>query len=941
MPSTIEEFIQSLFPNTTLTRDAVFFIQKLISFHTDDNLKILYEKNFEKSKTFHVRNENIVLLAHKKGDLNISDGNWRHITSHHTIAINRISKQSALSLPNIEKQLFDKYFNSDIVRYVYFITTIKEVFIDHITSTKKLTVGGLWLAIFQNPGAELLRLAIKDDEEFGYRAQISDVLLSLISRHTREGKDRNKARCLCKYIQSGIYFKFSILSSLWNDIFFKRFLPMKNYDALIEIYNGINNTPFSFQRMKNIRVIPSSKDYFLIGKTKSDRLSSTTVADLISKGYIYDDKSYYDNVYKYGAVSYEELERLVRAYSPGTYYLGTFQDENQKWMIDEYGFFIVDPAEKSLVENENKHGGERILYRYFDEARILPFVDEKDISDTKLFISSLDPSDSSSFTQSANNGVLFSYDECYLHLNDKKIVDSLHTLGCIYKGEDEYFSRVVKKKKISVTELLEIYSINIENKKTIDSKNSIYYVDNYGLYITPLQKIKTPYRITTRKLYFRTGIYFKVYIYRTKDDEYVWNEKLYANPVATFIIKDLPCSFYFYFSLSNESYVKSHLFYDEKELKKHASSDDKIITAKYQKIIKDKEKKEEKEKKKDDRVDRVKGMFMGVMLGDALGAPHEMRKSKNKYTGTLQYEWIGGGRWNSKTYAVGSFTDDSEMTIALIRSIIDKKTVDRNSLIAEYVTWAQSLPAMGNHSRGLFQCTKSSKKEKKVSAYEKRYNEGYLDRKKERIFGTPESKEQMQSNGALMRATPLALFINKFEIDAKISNPSSVCIDAEKIYLTFLSRAIKGEIPDDNMWKDVTSLAETVEVKECIHDVEEGKDRDLIKSKGWVVHCLYVALWCLKYMGGKTFKTCMDWVVGSHPGGDVDTLGAVAGGLCGAFMGYEMMNSETTTNKNIRQIYKWCSEDETRPEKYKINNEEELSSLVVDLIQCHKNENMT
>jgi ADP-ribosyl-[dinitrogen reductase] hydrolase len=326
----------------------------------------------------------------------------------------------------------------------------------------------------------------------------------------------------------------------------------------------------------------------------------------------------------------------------------------------------------------------------------------------------------------------------------------------------------------------------------------------------------------------------------------------------------------------------------------------------------------------------IKGMLMGVLLGDALGAPHEMKASKTIYTGKLEFTWTTG-RFR-KPHAVGQFSDDSEMTLALARNIIDNKgEVDRKSLIVEYVTWAQSLPDMGYHSRGLFQCTKAKGDEKKIAAYEKRYNEGYLDRNKERVFDTKKSKKDMQSNGALMRSTPLALFPDKFLVDVNISNPSTVCVDSERIYLKVLSGIING-IDVVILEKD----AETTEIKDCIRDVENKKERDLTKNKGWVIHCLYVALWVAKYMKNSSFKECMDWVIGKHPGGDVDTLGAVAGGIAGARIGYDEMNKEKITRENIQQIYSWCSVDTTRPNRYKIKNEQELVDISSALLKMIK-----
>ena len=55
---------------------------------------------------------------------------------------------------------------------------------------------------------------------------------------------------------------------------------------------------------------------------------------------------------------------------------------------------------------------------------------------------------------------------------------------------------------------------------------------------------------------------------------------------------------------------------------------------------------------KDKKGDRVHGMLVGVMLGDALGHAHEFRYQTDVYTGKLQYKPKHQSRWQDTKYAV-------------------------------------------------------------------------------------------------------------------------------------------------------------------------------------------------------------------------------------------------------------------------------------------------
>ena len=84
-------------------------------------------------------------------------------------------------------------------------------------------------------------------------------------------------------------------------------------------------------------------------------------------------------------------------------------------------------------------------------------------------------------------------------------------------------------------------------------------------------------------------------------------------------------------------------------------------------------------------------MLIGVAIGDALGAPHEFRYMKNVYTGYLQYPVQLQFRFGQKyKYPIASYTDDTESTITLARSLVRNKGYDEKDAIMSYLRWVNS-----------------------------------------------------------------------------------------------------------------------------------------------------------------------------------------------------------------------------------------------------------
>lgn len=91
-----------------------------------------------------------------------------------------------------------------------------------------------------------------------------------------------------------------------------------------------------------------------------------------------------------------------------------------------------------------------------------------------------------------------------------------------------------------------------------------------------------------------------------------------------------------------------------------------------------------------DITDRVKGMLLSFLLSDALGTPHELRSNQhNVYTGKLELSARSFNRFTrvETFHAVGCVSDDSEMTLVLLKSLIRNNGYNRSNVILSYLDW--------------------------------------------------------------------------------------------------------------------------------------------------------------------------------------------------------------------------------------------------------------
>lgn len=314
-------------------------------------------------------------------------------------------------------------------------------------------------------------------------------------------------------------------------------------------------------------------------------------------------------------------------------------------------------------------------------------------------------------------------------------------------------------------------------------------------------------------------------------------------------------------------------------------------------------------------VSKVRAGLVLVALGDALGVPHEFpRMGKVPYTGDLQYRFKLIRQYQPPvTLAVGQYSDDTEMTLTLARSIVSCQGYNNKHVVEKYIEWAHSgQPMMGSNTRQLLKGVLGTKWDptgynKYVKNFVRKFGIAYENP----FVATSGVAHAAQSNGSLMRCFPLAcLPDDQFEMAVKqdvwSTNPSCVALESQYIYLKCIRMAFRG-MTARHIWLTTLQSEVSDTIREVFTDITKGVHRSLAdtptkKVKGWVIGSFYCAMACLGALASDTppsYPLLMKWVIECHPGSDTDTNAAVASGLIGSIIGWDAVIADPATVLNI------------------------------------------
>jgi len=274
--------------------------------------------------------------------------------------------------------------------------------------------------------------------------------------------------------------------------------------------------------------------------------------------------------------------------------------------------------------------------------------------------------------------------------------------------------------------------------------------------------------------------------------------------------------------------------------------------------------------------DRFKGALLGLAVGDALGMPVEgMSASTIRARYGEVREFLAAPR---RALGPGQFTDDTQMTLALAESIVERGRVDPAHVAGRFMAWLDS-----GDVRGIGRSTLRSLLRLKA--------------------GVPwrESGEQGKwaaGNGAAMRIAPVGLLhcrrlerLRQDVHDVSIithRNPEAVAGALAVAYA--VARLVTGAKPSPDFLDDVASFVGHNPVSERLRKAREllsqgtpaEKALASLGTSGYVVETVASALYAFLSSPDDFEETVVTAVMA---GGDTDTVAAIAGAISGAHNG--------------------------------------------------------
>lgn len=270
--------------------------------------------------------------------------------------------------------------------------------------------------------------------------------------------------------------------------------------------------------------------------------------------------------------------------------------------------------------------------------------------------------------------------------------------------------------------------------------------------------------------------------------------------------------------------------------------------------------------------DRARAAFIGMAIGDALGATVEFMTASEIAAKYGTFRDITGGGW--LRLKPGSVTDDTEMALCIARAVVNSQGWALEAIADNFAAWLKSRPVdCGDTCR------------KGIRAY---MLHGRLE--------TPPNKWDA-GNGAAMRMLPAALFslpdaelLKKYAIEQAHLTHNNPLSDAACLCLGQLLHMALCGAGKNRLLRHVDGLVARFPAFNYL------PYRGL--ATGYVVDTMQTVFYW--FFRGKSFEECLVGTI--NQGGDADTTGAICGMLAGAYYGMDAIPGRWIKKMDARVI---------------------------------------
>lgn len=262
---------------------------------------------------------------------------------------------------------------------------------------------------------------------------------------------------------------------------------------------------------------------------------------------------------------------------------------------------------------------------------------------------------------------------------------------------------------------------------------------------------------------------------------------------------------------------------------------------------------------------RIAGVAVGAAIGDALGMPLEFGPARP--VDRLVREMLPG------RIPAGSFTDDTEMALALAESLLAQRPLNPADLAQRFVAWIEGQPPdVGIHTASVLWRFADGEPWETAVTQVQAHNPGSA------------------GNGSVMRCWPVALawwddlerLLEDSVLQSRVTHPHPECNAGSAFANAAIYHLLHNVAPEDAIARALDDADMPAPLRAVI-EAAPGKDRRDLPNSGWVRHTLESAVWGL--LTTHTFEDAIVNVV--NLGSDADTAGAVAGALAGAAYGLD------------------------------------------------------